>query len=159
MKTRGSGLSRREFLRVSAGGIVGLAGFSLLSACGAPEATPTTAKPAPAAPGAPTPAAKPEEPKIGRQLIGKLEGPEFITDPTKFPKKFSEAPMLADLVKAGKLPPVEKRIPEDPLVIKPLHQIGKYGGTWRRGFTGPADAAVRGIDPREGGHGEGDAAA
>jgi peptide/nickel transport system substrate-binding protein len=47
--------------------------------------------------------------------------------------------MLADLVKAGKLPPVEQRVPAEPLVIKPVHQIGKYGGTWRRGFTGPAD--------------------
>ena len=47
--------------------------------------------------------------------------------------------MLAELVKAGKLPPVEQRVPEEPLVIKPLHEIGKYGGTWRRGFTGPGD--------------------
>ena len=46
--------------------------------------------------------------------------------------------MLAELVKAGKLPPVEQRVPEEPLVIKPLHEIGKYGGTWRRAFTGPA---------------------
>ena len=37
-------------------------------------------------------------------------------------------------------PPVEERLPpEDILVIKPVHEIGKYGGTWRRGFTGPAD--------------------
>ena len=48
--------------------------------------------------------------------------------------------MLAELVKAGKLPPVEQRVPEEPLVIKPLHEIGKYGGTWRRAFTGPATA-------------------
>ena len=47
--------------------------------------------------------------------------------------------MLADLVKAGQLPPVEQRVPQDPLVIKPLNEIGKYGGTWRRGFTGPGD--------------------
>ena len=47
--------------------------------------------------------------------------------------------MLAELVKAGKLPPVEQRIPEEPLVIKPLAEIGKYGGTWRRAFTGPGD--------------------
>ena len=47
--------------------------------------------------------------------------------------------MLAELVKAGKLPPVEQRVPDEPLVIKPLHEIGKYGGTWRRAFTGPAD--------------------
>jgi peptide/nickel transport system substrate-binding protein len=78
---------------------------------------------------------------LGQSLIGKLEGPEIIRDPTKFPKTFKEAPMLAELVKAGKLPPVEQRLPEpgEVLVIKPLKEIGKYGGRWRRGFTGPAD--------------------
>jgi peptide/nickel transport system substrate-binding protein len=78
---------------------------------------------------------------LGAQFIGKLEGPEIIRDVAKFPKKFSEAPMLAELVKAGKLPPVEKRLPdpEDLMVVKPLKEIGKYGGRWRRGFTGPAD--------------------
>src|SRR5437667_387083 len=75
----------------------------------------------------------------GKSLIGKLEGPEVVTDPAKFPKTFTEAPQLAELVKAGKLPPVAERIGRDPLVIKPLHEIGRYGGTWRGGFTGPAD--------------------
>ena len=28
-------------------------------------------------------------------LIGKLEGPEVVTDPAKFPKTFKEAPQLA----------------------------------------------------------------
>jgi peptide/nickel transport system substrate-binding protein len=77
--------------------------------------------------------------QMGSTLIGKLEGPEVITDPAKFPKKFNEAPQLAELVKTGKLPPVQERIGQDPLVIKPVHEIGKYGGTWRRAFTGPAD--------------------
>ena len=77
-------------------------------------------------------------PKIDGQLIGKLEGPTTITDPTRFPKTFKEAPQLAELVKAGKLPSVKERIGEDPLVIKPVHEIGRYGGTIRRGFTGPA---------------------
>jgi peptide/nickel transport system substrate-binding protein len=72
-------------------------------------------------------------------LIGKLEGPEVVTDSAKLPKTFQEAPQLAALVKAGKLPPVAERIGQDPLVIKPLREIGKYGGTWRAGFTGPAD--------------------
>src|SRR5690242_2102037 len=72
-------------------------------------------------------------------LVGKLEGPEVVTDPAKVPKKLSEAPQLAALVKAGKLPPVAERIGQDPLVIKPLKETGKYGGTWRAGFTGPAD--------------------
>jgi peptide/nickel transport system substrate-binding protein len=78
---------------------------------------------------------------LGAQLIGKLEGPEILRDPAKFPKTFKEAPMLAELVKTGKLRPVEQRLPEpaDLMVIKPLKEIGKYGGRWRRGFTGPAD--------------------
>jgi peptide/nickel transport system substrate-binding protein len=75
----------------------------------------------------------------GTSLIGKLEGPEVVTDPAQFPKSFKEAPQLTALVKAGKLPPVAERIGHDPLVLKPVHNIGKYGGTWRRGFTGPAD--------------------
>ncbi len=104
--------------------------------------TPAPAKPAPAyaqAPAKPAATATAAQPKLGAQLIGKLEGPTIVTDPAQYPKTFKEAPMLAELVKAGKLPPVEKRLPDEPLVIKPLRQIGKYGGTWRRGFTGPAD--------------------
>ncbi len=137
------GLSRRDFLRVGTGGLLGAAGLSLLAAC-APAAPPPPAGPtsapaagataAPAAAATAAPAAKP-----GANLIGKLEGPTVITDPAQFPKSFKEAPMLAELVKAGKLPPVEQRVPQDPLVVKPLQEIGKYGGTWRRGFTGPGD--------------------
>src|SRR5215471_8417564 len=59
--------------------------------------------------------------KPGAHLIGKLEGAEVVTDPAQVPKRFSEAPQLAELVKAGKLPPVEQRIGQDPLVVKPLH--------------------------------------
>ena len=77
--------------------------------------------------------------QAGKSLIGKLEGPEVVTDPAKLPKTLQEAPQLAALVKAGKLPPVAERVGQDPLVIKPLREIGKYGGTWRAGFTGPAD--------------------
>src|SRR5215813_4380787 len=74
--------------------------------------------------------------KPGAQLIGKLEGAEVVTDPTQYPKTFKEAPQLAELVKAGKLPPVQERIGQDALVVKPLREIGKYGGTWRRAYTG-----------------------
>jgi peptide/nickel transport system substrate-binding protein len=84
---------------------------------------------------------QPAPAKLGAQLMGKLEGPEIIRDAAKFPKTFKEAPMLAELVKAGKLPPVDQRLPEaaELMVVKPVHEIGKYGGRWRRGFTGPAD--------------------
>ena len=74
-------------------------------------------------------------------LIGKLEGAEVVTDPARFPKTFREAPQLEELVKAGKLPPVQERVGQDPLVVKPLRETGKYGGTWRRGFTGPFDTS------------------
>ena len=56
-----------------------------------------------------------------------------------FQGSYKESPLLADQVKAGKLPPVEKRLPENPRVIKPLEATGKYGGTWRRAYRGPSD--------------------
>ena len=65
----------------------------------------------------------------GSDLMGKLEGPEVVSDPAQVPKSFKEAPLLAELVKTGKLPPVAERVGQDPLVIKPVHEIGKYGGT------------------------------
>ena len=120
-------LSRREFLQLATATTAGVALSN--SIVGAAQAATT-----------PPPAAAPAN-KLGAQFIGKLEGPEIIRDVAKFPKKFGEAPMLAELVKAGKLPPVEKRLPEpeDLMVVKPLKETGKYGGRWRRGFTGPAD--------------------
>lgn len=52
--------------------------------------------------------------------------------------RFNEAPILAELVKQGKLPSVEKRLPEDPLVIEPVEEIGRYGGELRSAALGPA---------------------
>lgn len=72
-------------------------------------------------------------------LIGKLEAPEIISDPARWPKTFKEAPQLAEQVKAGLLPSVDKRVPSEPMVVKPLREVGKYGGTWRRGFLGLGD--------------------
>src|SRR4051812_14172640 len=110
----------------------------------APAAPAAAAKPTEAAkPAAPAAAAKPDA-KPSTSLVGKLEGATVITDPAQYPKTFKEAPMLADLVKAGKLPPVQERVSQDPLIIKPVREIGKYGGTWRRGFVGPNDT-VNGI--------------
>ena len=161
------GLSRRTFLRVGLGvaGVSLLAACAPTPPAAkpaepakpaAPAATTAPAKPAeaakpaadanptaaPAAAAKPAEAAKPAagkpEAKLGAQLIGKIEGPE-IQKEAKRPAKLGEAPMLAELVKAGKLPPVEQRVPEEPLVLKPAREIGKYGGLWRRGFTGPGD--------------------
>ncbi|HET6520496.1 MAG TPA: ABC transporter substrate-binding protein, partial [Geminicoccaceae bacterium] len=75
----------------------------------------------------------------GSELVGELEGVTLVRDPAGWPTSFNEAPMLAERVQAGELPPVEERLPEEPLVIQPVHEIGRYGGTWRRGFLGPGD--------------------
>ena len=42
---------------------------------------------------------------------------------------FQEAPKLQALVESGALPPVEERLPDDPIVIHPYEQVGQYGGT------------------------------
>lgn len=76
---------------------------------------------------------------ISRALIGKLEGPEVVADPAQWPKQFQEAPMLASRVASGALPKLGDRIGSDPLVIRPVHEVGRFGGTWRQGFTGPGD--------------------
>jgi peptide/nickel transport system substrate-binding protein len=52
---------------------------------------------------------------------------------------YSEAPQLAELVKAGKLPPVEQRLPSEPEVVTPIESIGKYGGQLRFGLRGSSD--------------------
>ena len=43
-------------------------------------------------------------------------------------ERYFEAPMLAALVAEGKLPPVEERIGQDPMVVRPAFEIGQYGG-------------------------------
>ena len=50
-----------------------------------------------------------------------------------------EAPQLSALVKAGKLPPVNERLPEIPLMLPVVDEIGQYGGILRRAFLGPGD--------------------
>lgn len=109
-------VSRREFLRISALGAAGVAAV----AC-AKTAAPTTA------------------PKVEATTAPKAE-----TEPTA--GKYKESPMVSDLVKAGKLPPIEERLPKDPYVVaqgelisdKNLKlQIGKYGGTLRYGQESP----------------------
>ncbi len=52
---------------------------------------------------------------------------------------YSEAPMLSALVEAGKLPPVEERLPEEPVVFKTgamVDGMGEYGGVFRHVIGG-----------------------
>ncbi|HZC70659.1 MAG TPA: ABC transporter substrate-binding protein [Jatrophihabitans sp.] len=68
-----------------------------------------------------------------------VQGGEVITDRSKFPTTLKESPVFAAQTKAGKLPAVADRIGQDPLVIKPVDGIGKYGGVLRRAFAGVED--------------------
>ena len=43
-----------------------------------------------------------------------------------------ESPILAEMVESGDLPPLEERLPANPLVLEPFNEIGTYGGTLRR---------------------------
>ena len=53
-----------------------------------------------------------------------------------------EAPMLAEQVAAGSLPPLEERLPANPKVVTPTESLGQYGGTWRMGLNGGQDNAL-----------------
>lgn len=100
-------------------GVLTLVLALVLSACGAPAA------PAPAAEEA-APAAEEAAP-AAEEAAPAAEG------------KYKEAPMLAEMVAAGELPPVDERLPEEPLVEEVAEGIGQYGGTLRRAFLGPSD--------------------
>ena len=69
------------------------------------------------------PAAANDEPAAADQAAA---APETAMDATH------EAPMLHEKVLAGELPPLDERIPAEPLVIEPYNEIGQYGGTWHR---------------------------
>src|SRR5687768_10549651 len=52
-----------------------------------------------------------------------------------------QAPMLDAMVESGELPPLEERLPTNPLVVEPVESIGTYGGTWRSALRGGLDNA------------------
>jgi len=104
MNTRAK-LSRREFLRLSAMA----AGSAALAACG-PKVTSTAA-----------PTAVPTAPPVATAVPA-------ATIATAV-SKYKEAPMLAKLVAEGQLPPVDQRLPKNPLVVNHGWLTpGKYGG-------------------------------
>src|SRR5688500_6555468 len=50
-----------------------------------------------------------------------------------------EAPMLAEMVASGDLPPLEERLPATPYEVTPPEEPGVYGGIWDAAVTGQAD--------------------
>lgn len=59
-----------------------------------------------------------------------------------FAVKYNEAPMLKTMVAAGELPPVEQRLPDKPVVVSPIEEIGQYGGTWDMAIIGPTSLYI-----------------
>ncbi len=95
----------------------------LLSACA--TSVPVTEEPPPAIE-EPAEVEEPEEPAV-------VEAPEEPEEPSS---RYQESPMLAERVAAGELPPVDERLPVNPMVVEPLVEVGEYGGELRYGFTG-----------------------
>ena len=49
---------------------------------------------------------------------------------------FRQSPVLDEEVAASELPPVEERLPDDPIVVEPIDGIGTYGGTANLFYAG-----------------------
>lgn len=106
-------VSRRQFIQLSAFATASVA----VAACSG------------GAPAAPSQESAPAAPAAAEQAAA----------PAAAPGQYNEAPMLAELVQAGSLPPVDERLPTNPLVMPVAEQTGNYGGTMRRGFRGVSD--------------------
>ena len=75
-------------------------------------------------------------------LFSLICGPAFAADPLP---SLHETPMFAEQVKSGALPPVAKRIPQQPLVVKTFAGGDGPGRPGRPAqHAGPAPSATRG---------------
>lgn len=126
------GINRRQFLRLSAA----VAAGGAVTACGGGTTAPTATKSASGGTTASSPSAA-----GGAAPTLSVANAATATPAAQAaaPAKFKESPLLADMVKAGKLPPVEQRLPANPRVIKPRESAGVYGGVWHRQYRGLSD--------------------
>ncbi|MHB0877207.1 MAG: ABC transporter substrate-binding protein [Anaerolineae bacterium] len=112
-------LKRRQFLQLSAMAT----GAAVMAACGstpAPTAVPVEATTAPTAAAVPT----------ATTAAAAAPTPTATTVAAETSGKYKDAPMLADMVAAGTLPPVDERLPMNPKVCEVTDSIGQYGGRW-----------------------------
>lgn len=116
-------MSRRQFLAASAAGAAGL----ILVSC--TPATPTSG----ANGAAPTVAGSPTT-KAVAVPTATTAAPAAAGN--KSARSFVEPPYLADRVKAGKLPPIDERLPVDVFVVGPGTLIQEQYGTWQNGQYG-----------------------
>ncbi|MBL7183526.1 MAG: ABC transporter substrate-binding protein [Anaerolineae bacterium] len=104
-------ITRRDFLRVSA-----VTAAGVLTGCATP--TPQVVKET---------VVVEKEVTVAPVVVEK----EVTVVVEKAPEKFREAPMLAERVAAGTLPPVGERLPVSPAVVGGRDAIGEYGGDIR----------------------------
>ena len=117
-------LTRREFLIISGGAAVG----SVLAACGQATDVPGVTQPAEETEPTEVPATEAPEATKAPEPTAVVEATAAPTEVVEAASTYSEAPMLADLVAARALPPVEDRLPLKPITVAPLGEVGKYGG-------------------------------
>jgi peptide/nickel transport system substrate-binding protein len=129
-------INRRDFLRLSAMTVGGMA----LAACAAETEAPVAEAPVEEAPVEPVAQATPT--------------PRVVAEPTATQvaavEAAKEAPMLADMVAAGTLPPLADRLPKVPLTLAPVSATGKYGGRFKMAHwwhQGGAAAGMYGHSP------------
>ncbi|MDE0077210.1 MAG: twin-arginine translocation signal domain-containing protein, partial [Caldilineaceae bacterium] len=99
-------ITRRKFMQLSAAMTAG----ALLAACGADDPEPAADQPAAEAP-------------------AESEAPAAESS-----SQYNEAPMLKAMVDAGDLPPIDDRLPVNPRIVTPIHEVGTYSESIR-GFT------------------------
>jgi peptide/nickel transport system substrate-binding protein len=71
---------------------------------------------------------------VEKEVVVEKEITKVVT-PAPPPSTFNEAPMLAEMVNAGGLPPVDERVPVNPYVLAPFDETGTYGGDIKWGFV------------------------
>ncbi len=99
----------------------------LLAACsGAPAAQ---------APAADAPAA--EAPAAGAPAAEAAPAADIAPAGEASARGFFESPAMAEKVAAGELPPVDERLPDEPMVVTPSGEVGKYGGEQHGAAFGP----------------------
>ncbi|MFN2234256.1 MAG: ABC transporter substrate-binding protein [Anaerolineales bacterium] len=99
----------------------------VLAACGGGATEAPAEEPAAEEPAA-------EEPTAEEETGAGIAASEATSTPAVMEEgsMFNEAPMLAEMVAAGDLPPVDERLPDEDnlMVISPVDGVGEYGGTW-----------------------------
>ena len=112
-KMKSPRLTRRELLRVAM-----LGGTGLVAAACCPT------RPQPASPSRPGCARCPRSPCCRPQPAPTAACCARCRQPPQLKKR----PPWPNWLKQGKLPPLDKRLPPEPMVITPIEEVGTYGG-------------------------------